>query len=121
MSESPSSLPVDIVGQGPPVVLLHSFPLDRRMWRHQHSLAEIVELFLPDLPGFGESLPSPVATTVEVMADGVAAMLDAQNVRTKVVVGGLSMGGYVALAFARKYPERLRGLILADTRAEADD
>ena len=116
-----ASLPVDIPGRGPPLVLLHSFPLDRRMWKHQHSLADIVELFLPDIPGFGGADVPTAPISVEDVADSVARMLDVQNVRDPIVLGGLSMGGYVALAFARKYPERLRGLILADTRAEPDD
>lgn len=117
----PHPLPVDILGRGPPLVLLHSFPLDKRMWIRQHPLADIAELFLPDLPGFGDSETPAAALSVDEVAESVAVMLDAQSVKDRVVMGGLSMGGYVALAFARKYPDRLRGLILADTRAEADD
>jgi pimeloyl-ACP methyl ester carboxylesterase len=114
-------LSFDDVGLGKPVVLLHAFPLGRSLWRPQvEALAGSCRLLMPDLPGFGDS-PLPEPPTVEAMADAVAAFLEERAVGEPVVLGGLSMGGYVALAFARKYAGRLRGLILADTRAEADD
>ena len=105
-------------GSGLPVVLLHAFPFDRTMWMPQAAL-ENVRLLLPDLPGFGGS---PVAdSTVDTMADAIANWLDELKVVEQIVLGGCSMGGYVALAFARRYPARLRGLLLADTKAEPDD
>src|SRR5204863_8722665 len=74
-----------------------------------------------DLPGFGDS-PLPEGTpSVEAMADEVARLLDARGVTAPVIIGGLSMGGYVSFAYYRKYPQRVRALILADTRAEPDD
>jgi len=110
------------VGTGKPVVLLHGFPPDRGMWRPQlMGLARKCHLLVPDLPGFGDSALLPGTPTMEAMADAVAQWLDHLHMKEKVVLGGLSMGGYVSFAFARKYPDRLRGLILADTRAEADD
>jgi 3-oxoadipate enol-lactonase len=115
------SLVPDDVGQGNPVVLLHAFPLCRAMWRPQaEALRSTCRLILPDLPGFGDS-PVSAHVSMESMADAVAQLLDEKGIREPVVLGGLSMGGYVAFAFARKYPDRLRGLILADTRAEGDD
>lgn len=110
------------VGTGRPVVLLHAFPCSRAMFRPQReALADLGRLITPDLPGFGDS-PLPAGTPgVEPMADAVAELLDRLGVRDKVILGGVSMGGYVALAFARKYGDRLAGLILADTRAEPDD
>lgn len=73
----------------------------------------------PDLPGFGATSASGAAPSLDLLADAVAGMLDTAGVE-RAVVGGLSMGGYVALAFARRHPERLAGLLLADTKASAD-
>jgi pimeloyl-ACP methyl ester carboxylesterase len=115
------SLAHDDVGQGLPVVLLHAFPLSRQMWRPQvEALQSACRLIVPDLPGFGESPPQSTPS-IEGMADAVAALLDERGVKEPIVLGGLSMGGYVAFAFARKYPARLAKLILADTKAEPDD
>jgi pimeloyl-ACP methyl ester carboxylesterase len=112
----------DDAGQGAAVVLLHAFPLERGMWRPQSAaLPGGCRLLTPDLRGFGGSGGWTGPPSVEQMADDVAGLLDALAVREPVVLGGLSMGGYVALAFARRHPQRLRGLILADTRAEADN
>lgn len=111
----------DAVGQGKPVVLLHAFPLSRAMWRPQvEALQGECRLLVPDLRGFGGTSPFPGTPSVEAMADDVAALLRALAIVEPVVVGGLSMGGYVALAFARRHAPRLRALILADTRAEPD-
>jgi pimeloyl-ACP methyl ester carboxylesterase len=106
-------------GGGAPLVLLHAFPLDRAMWRPQlDGLADVARVVAPDLPGFGESPAAPFS--VEGVADVVAEFLAALGI-SKAVVCGLSMGGYVALALARKHPDALAGLILADTRAGVDD
>ena len=116
------TLVVDDIGSGLPVVLLHAFPLSREMWRPQRgALVGVCRLIRPDLPGFGDSPLLDGPPTVEGMADAVARTLDALGVTGPVVLGGLSMGGYVAFAFVRKYPDRVAGLILADTRAEPDD
>lgn len=105
----------------PPLVLLHAFPLSSAMWRPQvEGLKGDVRILTPDLPGFG-GVPPLDSSSVDGMAEAVVRYLDAEGVTEPVALGGLSMGGYVALAFARKYPERLRALILADTRAEPDD
>jgi pimeloyl-ACP methyl ester carboxylesterase len=116
------TLTYDDSGAGRPVVLLHGFPLSRAMWRPQHeALASVCRLIAPDLPGFGASPLLGGTPSVEAMADAVAGLLDALQLREKVILGGLSMGGYVSFAFVRKYADRLAGLILADTRAEPDD
>jgi pimeloyl-ACP methyl ester carboxylesterase len=113
------SIGYDEAGTGAPLVLLHAFPLDRTMWRPQLTgLADGARVIAPDLPGFGESPPAPF--TVEGVADTVAEFLTAREI-PKAVVCGLSMGGYVALALARKHPDTLLGLVLADTRAGVDD
>lgn len=110
----------DDAGTGPPLVLLHAFPLDRAMWRAQLAdLPDVARVINPDLPGFGESSPAG-AFTVDGAADTVAAFVAALGL-SKVALGGLSMGGYIALAFARRHPDKLTKLILADTRAGIDD
>jgi 3-oxoadipate enol-lactonase len=110
----------DEVGTGKTtLLLLHAFPLDRAMWEPQLAgLADVARVVALDLPGFGES--SPTAFTIENVADVVAEFLAAREI-PKAVVCGLSMGGYIALALARKHPNLLAGLILADTRAGVDD
>ncbi|MBA4064061.1 MAG: alpha/beta hydrolase [Isosphaera sp.] len=112
----------DDAGAGLPVVLLHAFPFDRGMWQPQLGplSAAGFRVLAPDLPGFGGSAPGPDPFTVDGAADFVAAFLDWLKV-DRAVVGGLSMGGYVALAFARRHPGRLAGLVLADTRAAPED
>lgn len=108
-------------GAGPAVVLLHGFPLNRSMWDAQvPALVGTHRVIRPDLRGHGES-PAPDAVyTMDLMADDVVEMLDGLGIVEPVVLGGLSMGGYVALALALNHPARVRGLILADTRAAAD-
>jgi pimeloyl-ACP methyl ester carboxylesterase len=108
-------------GSGPGVVLLHAFPLDSGMWWNQFgALADGFRVIAPDLPGFGGSAVS-AGLTIDATADVVAELLDHLGMNERVVIGGLSMGGYAALAFARLYPQRVRALILADTKAEPDD
>jgi 3-oxoadipate enol-lactonase len=105
--------------RGVPCVLLHPFPFNRRYFADTARRIEARALtIVPDLRGFGESEPSDAFSIAE-LADDVAALLDQMKI-DRAVVAGLSMGGYVALAFAAKYPTRLRGLVLADTRAGAD-
>ena len=107
-------------GSGLPLVLLHAFPLSSAMWLDQrNALCDIARVITPDLRGFGGSQLGYDEAALEHMADDVAALLDALSL-DRVVLGGLSMGGYVAMAFARRHPDRLRGLILADTKATAD-
>lgn len=110
----------DDVGSGIPLVLLHAFPLDRTMWAPQLSaLVERARCIAPDLRGFGQTTAAG-AYSIDGYADDVAGLLDALRIG-RAVVGGLSMGGYIALAMWRRHPERVRGLVLADTRATADD
>ncbi len=107
-------------GQGMAVVLIHGYPLQRQIWTPQvAALSQRFRVITPDLRGFGESQPVMGPITMELLANDVHALLQARGVRT-AVIGGHSMGGYVALAFARQYPEMLRGLILVNSRASAD-
>ena len=109
-------------GKGPPVLLLHAFPLSSAMWRRQiRALQDNYRLIAPDMPGFGSTPGFQGKPSVERMADVAVALLDELKVHEPVAVVGLSMGGYVALALARRHAARLRALVLADTRAEADD
>lgn len=103
-----------------PLVLLHAFPYDSRMFSEQVAgLGDAANILTPDLPGFG-SEPVVPGVTLDLIADRTLSLLDQYRIE-KAVVGGVSMGGYAAMSFARKYPSRLNGLILADTRAESDD
>jgi 3-oxoadipate enol-lactonase len=103
------------------LVLVHAFPLSNEMWKPQvEGLSENHRILTPNLPGFGGTA-ALLAPSIDAMADAVAKHLDANGVTEPVALGGLSMGGYIALAFARKYPTRLRALVLADTRSEPDD
>ena len=107
-------------GLGLPVVLLHGYPFNRTLWNEQVSaLSNSYRVITPDLRGLGESDSLPGATTMNRMAQDVAALLDHLEI-SRAVIGGLSMGGYVALAFYKRFPSRVRALILADTRAQAD-
>lgn len=110
------------VGAGPVVILLHAFPMDSRMWRSQVKFLAGAgyRAIAPDLPGWGGTGPTGGAISIESMADDVVRFMDALKLDAKVVLCGLSMGGYIGQVFAHKYGERLRGLVLADTRAEAD-
>jgi pimeloyl-ACP methyl ester carboxylesterase len=101
------------------LVLLHGFPFGSAMWRAQlDALGRAWRVVAPDFRGFGKSSEKG-PFTIEQLADDAHALIEQLNLG-KVVLGGLSMGGYVALAFSKKYPASLRGLILLDTKAEAD-
>jgi pimeloyl-ACP methyl ester carboxylesterase len=139
-------LAVEDQGSGPPVVLLHGFPLTHAIWAGQ--IAALAKkgtvpicakhppgrsgkwglspfsgrcrMIAPDLRGFGQSSITPGRVTIPQLADDLAAMLDALGVSEPVVLAGLSMGGYVAMQFFQAHRQRLRGLVLCDTRAAAD-
>jgi 3-oxoadipate enol-lactonase len=114
-------LAYEVSGKGVPVVLLHGFPFNRTLWRKQvEALRERYNVVTVDLRGHGETPAlADAPATMEAMAEDVAALLDELGIE-RVVLGGLSMGGYVALAFYRLFPGRVRALILADTRPHAD-
>lgn len=108
-------------GRGTPVLLIHGYPLNRTLWDPQmKGLADTARLLAPDLRGHGESNATPAPYSMDMLADDCRALLDAAGVNTPAVLCGLSMGGYVALAFCRKYPERVAGLVLAATKMGAD-
>jgi 3-oxoadipate enol-lactonase len=108
-------------GAGPGVLFIHGFPLDQRMWNAQlDALSANHRLIAPDLRGFGRSSVTEGTVTMEQFADDLAMMLDRLNIQQPVALCGLSMGGYVAFQFLRKYPARVRSLVLCDTRSVAD-
>jgi 3-oxoadipate enol-lactonase len=113
-------IPFDDLGRGSPVVFLHAFPFDSRMWEPQwQDLTARHRMIVPDLRGFGRAGDRPPHHTLDAHADDIAGLLDALGLGAATLVG-VSMGGYVALAFAHKHPQKLAGLVLADTRATPD-
>ena len=117
-----NTLAYDEQGLGLPVMLIHGFPLNRRMWRPQLGvLAKSgCRVICPDLQGFGESPVSGQQMTMSLYADALIRLLDRLDI-AKAVVGGMSMGGYVLLNLVERYPERLLGAMYLVTRAAADD
>ena len=108
-------------GQGRSVLFVHGYPLNRRMWQPQiDGLSDIARILTVDLRGHGDSKTVIGPYSMEMFADDLNAFLDAIGVTEKVVLCGLSMGGYVAFAFYRRYAARLAGLVLTATRAAAD-
>ena len=106
-------------GRGLPVVLVHGFPLDCRIWEAQVAgLSDRHRVIAPDLRGFGRSRSSR-AFSLGQMADDLHGLLEKLGA-LPAVLGGLSMGGYVALEYVVRYPAGLKGLMLIDTKAEAD-
>jgi pimeloyl-ACP methyl ester carboxylesterase len=106
-------------GSGIPVLLLHAFPLDHRMWHRQLPLADHVRLIIPDQRGFGQSTDGKPESICQLAHDAVA-LLDALHVDGPAVICGVSMGGYVAQHVAVRYPERVAALVLVDTKLDAD-
>jgi pimeloyl-ACP methyl ester carboxylesterase len=114
-------LAYDDDGPGPVVVLLHGFPLDRTMWSHQRSsIGSMYRVISPDLRGHGTSAAPDGIYSVDEMADDVIELLDALQLDQPIVIGGLSLGGYVALSIAIRHPERVKRLMLLNSRAAAD-
>jgi 3-oxoadipate enol-lactonase len=114
-------------GARQPILLVHGFPLDHTMWNEQiEALSQHARVIAPDLRGFGRSPLGPVdptrGITMERYADDLAELLDELKLGADqpIMFVGLSMGGYIAWQFVRKYPERLRALVLLDTRVLAD-
>ena len=112
----------DDAGSGSAVVLLHGYPFDHSMWAEQVDFlsGHGYRVVAPDLPGFGETVEADgTITTMEDMARHVAALLDKLEILNATICG-LSMGGYVAFEFVHLFPQRVCALVLAGTRAPAD-
>ncbi|HSK87533.1 MAG TPA: alpha/beta hydrolase [Anaerolineales bacterium] len=113
-------LAYDRHGKGTPLVLLHGYPLDHHLWDEVVPLLEnTFDLILPDLRGFGGSSMVDSFSAMEDYASDVAELLDQLGIQ-QTAIAGHSMGGYVALAFARLFPKRLRGLGLVASQVLAD-
>src|SRR5881398_1176066 len=113
-------LAVEVRGDGVPVLFVHGFPFDRTVWRHQLATLSRVKRIAPDLRGVGTSgAPASDGYTLARYADDLVAVLDALGIRAAVVCG-LSMGGYVIFELLRRHAERVRAIVLADTKAEPD-
>ena len=109
-------------GKGLPLVLIHGFPLCRKMWRPQsEALAKAgCRVVTPDLRGFGESGLPPGMVSMQTYADDIVGLLDHLRI-DKAVVGGMSMGGYVLLDLLERYPGRVAAPIFIVTKAGGDD
>jgi pimeloyl-ACP methyl ester carboxylesterase len=103
-----------------PLVLIHGHPFDRTMWHPQiTAFAASRRVVAPDLRGYGASPVVPGVTPLSAFAEDIAALLDHLEV-SDFVLGGLSMGGQIAMECYRQYPHRVRGLLLADTFPAAE-
>ncbi len=108
-------------GRGLPVLLVHGFPLDHTMWKYQiDHLAATCRVIAPDLRGLGQSPVAAEVVPMERFADDLALLLEALQVQEPVVYVGLSMGGYIAWEMLRRHRDRLRAVVLCDTKAQAD-
>lgn len=109
-------------GNGLPLVLIHGFPLCRKMWRPQvEALSKAgCRVVAPDLRGFGESRVTSGIASMDIYADDVVALMDYLKI-DKAVVGGMSMGGYVLLNLLERYPDRVAAPIFIVTKAGDDD
>ncbi|MBE0645911.1 MAG: alpha/beta fold hydrolase [Bacteroidetes bacterium] len=107
-------------GSGLPLLLIHAFPLNAAIWQPQRrDLRHHCRVISFSLPGFGRGGDFVSGTTIDDCADLAVELLDELNVR-QAVVAGCSMGGYITLAMYRRHPDRMLGMILANTRAGGD-
>ncbi|MFZ3078426.1 MAG: alpha/beta hydrolase [Bellilinea sp.] len=120
MNIKPVDLAYEEIGQGTPVLLVHGFPVDHTIWLQvAEGLKDEARVIMPDLRGFGDSPDSNEVFTMRLLAEDLLALIDRLKLE-KVVLVGHSMAGYAALAFAHAYPNRLAGLGLVATQADAD-
>lgn len=104
-----------------PVLWIHGFPLSNLLWDPQvFDLADLGRHITPNLRGHGISEATDPPYSMATFADDCIALLDALGIEEPVIVGGLSMGGYVTFEICRRHPDRICGMILAATRAGAD-
>jgi 3-oxoadipate enol-lactonase len=108
------------IGTGVPVLLVHGYPLDHTIWLPLVPfLKDQARLILPDLRGFGRSPIPDGPSSMRIYAEDLLRMMDGLRIE-KVVIGGHSMGGYVCLAFAHHYLDRLAGLALVSSQSFPD-
>lgn len=110
-----------VAGSGSTVVLVHGFPLDSRMWDDvRDSLSARHRVVIPDLPGFGRSTLAAASFTLAQVAAELHEIVTLSAGTRPVKIVGLSMGGYIALEYWRQHPDATAGLVLVDSKAEAD-
>ena len=111
-------------GSGEPVLLVHGYPFNSLIWNRTSNLLATSgwRVIAPDLRGFRQSPPlnAVSVTTMECFADDLALLLKKIGITEKTLIVGLSMGGYIAMQFARKYADRLSGIVLCGTKTVAD-
>jgi 3-oxoadipate enol-lactonase len=113
------NLAVDARGDGPAILFIHGYPLDHTIWSPQLEALEGWRRIAPDLRGMGQSDAPDLGYSMATYASDLAALLDTLGVE-RVVLCGLSMGGYVAFEFLRRWRDRVSGLVLIATRAGPD-
>jgi 3-oxoadipate enol-lactonase len=107
-------------GQGEPLLMIHGFPLSSDLYQPQRAaLSHRFRVITPDLRGMGRSDVLPGSYSMDTYADDMAALLDHLGIG-QAIVGGMSMGGYVLFALLRRHPDRVKGIILINTKAAAD-
>ena len=111
-------LNVTDLGEGTPILWIHGFPFASGIYENQLGIRNVRHV-MPDLPGFGQSRPQGNELSMDTYAKLMIDLLDRRGI-DRAVFAGLSMGGYICFAMARLAPERMRGLILIDTRETAD-
>jgi pimeloyl-ACP methyl ester carboxylesterase len=114
--------PMDVfdAGTGPAILLIHGFPLDRRVWEAQiGGLSARGRIVAPDLPGCGRSPLSPAPASIDDYARALLSLMDARGL-ARFAVAGHSMGGYIIFALHRLAPDRLTGAAFVSSRAMPD-
>ena len=120
VASSDAQIHYEVLGKGPDLVLLHPFPASHEFWMPvAEALAARYRVTLPDLRGHGASQPGSGPATMEKQATDLARVCDDAGIG-KAVFGGVSIGGYVLFEFWRRHRERVAGLMLCCTRANAD-
>lgn len=118
---SNTKLNIITAGEGDPLLLVHGFPLDHSMWGNQlEALSESYKVIAPDLRGFGKSTSNDETTQMADFAKDLAELLDVLGINSSIHLCGLSMGGYISFEFWNLFADRLKSLILCDTRAAED-
>lgn len=107
---------------GPPLILLHGFPLDHRLWQNQMDyFSQRFRVIAPELRGFGQSTLDEPPYRIQDLADDIERIRCHLASNQSIVLCGLSMGGYVAFEYWRLYGAQLKGLVLTNTKPDADD
>jgi len=116
-----SNLAYDDQGSGQVILFIHGYPLNRQMWAPQVAgLSQHARVLVVDLHGHGDSIVGDDDHSMDNLAEDCKELLESLSIRKPVVLCGLSMGGYITLAFYRRNPELLAGMVLTATRAAAD-